>query len=44
MDTLAALRDARLVPVVVLDDAANADALAAASASGGCTPAASLRR
>ncbi len=35
MDTLAALSAARLVPVVVLDDAADADPLAAALVSGG---------
>lgn len=35
MDTLAALSDARLVPVVVLDDAAHADALAGALVAGG---------
>jgi 2-dehydro-3-deoxyphosphogluconate aldolase/(4S)-4-hydroxy-2-oxoglutarate aldolase len=34
-DTLAALGAARLVPVVVLDDAADADALAAALVAGG---------
>jgi len=35
MDVLLALRAARLVPVVVLDDAADADALAAALVAGG---------
>lgn len=35
MDTLSALTVARLVPVVVLDDAADADALGAALVSGG---------
>ncbi|QTE28939.1 bifunctional 4-hydroxy-2-oxoglutarate aldolase/2-dehydro-3-deoxy-phosphogluconate aldolase [Pengzhenrongella sicca] len=35
MDTLSALRAARLVPVVVLDDAADADALAGALVAGG---------
>lgn len=35
MDTLAALSEARLVPVVVLDDAAHADALAGALVAGG---------
>ncbi|WP_456826664.1 bifunctional 4-hydroxy-2-oxoglutarate aldolase/2-dehydro-3-deoxy-phosphogluconate aldolase [Cellulomonas sp. P5_E12] len=35
MDVLAALRHARLVPVVVLDDAADADALAGALVAGG---------
>ena len=35
MDTLSALRAARLVPVVVLDDAADAAALAAALVAGG---------
>ena len=35
MDVLSALRSARLVPVVVLDDAADADALAGALVAGG---------
>ncbi|KQY47578.1 bifunctional 4-hydroxy-2-oxoglutarate aldolase/2-dehydro-3-deoxy-phosphogluconate aldolase [Cellulomonas sp. Root137] len=35
MDVLTALRTARLVPVVVLDDAADADALAGALVAGG---------
>ena len=35
MDTLSALRDARLVPVVVLDDAQHADPLAGALVAGG---------
>ncbi len=35
MDTLSALSKARIVPVVVLDDAADADALAAALVAGG---------
>ena len=35
MDVLSALRHARLVPVVVLDDAADADALAGALVAGG---------
>ncbi|MCC2309964.1 bifunctional 4-hydroxy-2-oxoglutarate aldolase/2-dehydro-3-deoxy-phosphogluconate aldolase [Cellulomonas chengniuliangii] len=35
VDTLAALSEARLVPVVVLDDAAHADALAGALVAGG---------
>lgn len=35
METLAALRAARIVPVVVLDDAADADALAGALVAGG---------
>lgn len=35
MDTLSALRAARLVPVVVLDDAADADPLAGALVAGG---------
>lgn len=35
MDVLSALSSARLVPVVVLDDAADADALAGALSSGG---------
>jgi len=35
MDVLSALRTARLVPVVVLDDAADADALAGALVAGG---------
>ncbi|HEY3436264.1 MAG TPA: bifunctional 4-hydroxy-2-oxoglutarate aldolase/2-dehydro-3-deoxy-phosphogluconate aldolase [Actinotalea sp.] len=35
MDTLSALRAARLVPVVVLDDAADADGLAGALVAGG---------
>ena len=35
MDTLSALRAARLVPVVVLDDAADADRLAGALVAGG---------
>ena len=35
MDTMAALRAARIVPVVVLDDAADADALAGALVAGG---------
>ena len=35
MDTLAALKEARLVPVVVLDDAKDADGLAGALVAGG---------
>jgi 2-dehydro-3-deoxyphosphogluconate aldolase/(4S)-4-hydroxy-2-oxoglutarate aldolase len=35
MDVLSSLRDARLVPVVVLDDAKDADALAGALVAGG---------
>src|SRR5660398_33223 len=35
MDTLSALSNARIVPVVVLDDAADADALAVALVAGG---------
>jgi len=35
MDLLAALSAARLVPVVVLDDAADADGLAGALVAGG---------
>jgi len=35
VDTLAALKEARLVPVVVLDDAKDADALAGALVAGG---------
>ena len=35
MDVLSALNAARLVPVVVLDDAADADALAGALVAGG---------